>query len=43
MAGVYNKEGKRDLKETEADNRIYDISYSEGRFYRVNSPQPVDW
>jgi len=40
---VYNAQQQREAQDNEAGNVIYKISYSEGRFYGVNSPQPVDW
>ena len=33
----------RVMNQTEKDNIIYDISYSDGRFMGVNSPQANDW
>ncbi len=33
----------RQLDDVEQNNICYDISYSDGRFYGVNSPQPNDW
>jgi len=43
--GIYEDEEQkhRVAKDTETDNVVYKIAYSEGRFYGVNSPQPVDW
>ena len=33
----------RQISATEKDNLIFDLAYSDGRFFGVNSPQPNDW